>query len=180
MGAASVHIYFIVIWRPSPYGLMPFCEAPWFVPIWIFLFVQVYQKERCQPAAQWYSGPPSSCPHRSCAHFVRSFWRQSRAHRTPSSVPLIPPRKHDSSNSWHEKDWTSAKFPRAISGKRRLLLFSRASRRACKCLDQQHHQKSASKKWSLVFIFWAVGQQAMSRPPLLIFWVLIITKKLTL
>ena len=26
--------YFIVICRPKPYGLMPFCEAPWFVPIW--------------------------------------------------------------------------------------------------------------------------------------------------
>ena len=36
-GRRTVSFYwsvFIVIWRPNPYGVIPFWDDPWFVPIW--------------------------------------------------------------------------------------------------------------------------------------------------
>ena len=35
---------FIVIWRPNPYGVIPFWDDPWFVPIWTKIKVTVLRK----------------------------------------------------------------------------------------------------------------------------------------
>ena len=35
---------FIVIWRPNPYGVIPFWDDPWFVPIWTKIKATVLRK----------------------------------------------------------------------------------------------------------------------------------------